>query len=137
MNIAHHKLRPTKQQIIEIERWLSMCCAQYNYLLADRFDWWECNLSPVNACPLICQNYGTIQITTLKEDFTQTENNSSLVRRSLILGYFKMLFKRVSLLLMELEVITASVAVDRFKSRSPSSRFTYPQMKDGCVQEII
>ena len=55
MNIAHqYKLRPTKQQVIEIERWLSMCCAQYNYLLADRFDWWERNRSSVNACPLVC-----------------------------------------------------------------------------------
>ncbi|MBW4638136.1 MAG: helix-turn-helix domain-containing protein [Gloeocapsa sp. UFS-A4-WI-NPMV-4B04] len=26
MNIAHqYKLRPTKQQVIEIDRWLSMC----------------------------------------------------------------------------------------------------------------
>ena len=33
-----YKLRPTKSQAIEIDRWLSMLCAQYNYLLADRFN---------------------------------------------------------------------------------------------------
>jgi len=27
---------------------------QYNYLLADRFDWWEHNRCWVNACPLTC-----------------------------------------------------------------------------------
>ena len=49
-----YRLRPTKQQAIEIDRWLSMLGAQYNYLLADRFDWWERNRSLINACPLIC-----------------------------------------------------------------------------------
>jgi transposase len=32
-----YKLRSTKQQTVELERWLSMLCSQYNYLLADRF----------------------------------------------------------------------------------------------------
>ncbi|ERN39770.1 helix-turn-helix domain protein, partial [Rubidibacter lacunae KORDI 51-2] len=35
-------------------RWLDMLRAQYNWLLAERFDWWEMNRCPVNACPLIC-----------------------------------------------------------------------------------
>ncbi|OLT62277.1 hypothetical protein BJP37_27935 [Moorena bouillonii PNG] len=30
-----------------------MLCSQYNYLLADRFNWYEKNRSPVNACPLV------------------------------------------------------------------------------------
>ncbi|WP_442923201.1 helix-turn-helix domain-containing protein [Microcoleus sp. A6-C5] len=29
-----YRLRPTKLQVIKIDRWLSMLCAQYNYLLA-------------------------------------------------------------------------------------------------------
>ncbi|WP_445252228.1 MULTISPECIES: helix-turn-helix domain-containing protein [unclassified Microcoleus] len=45
-----YRLRPTKLQAIEIDRWLSMMCSQYNYLLADRFNWYEQNRSPVNAC---------------------------------------------------------------------------------------
>jgi IS605 OrfB family transposase len=31
-----------------------MLCAQYNYLLADRFNWYEQNRCPLNACPLVC-----------------------------------------------------------------------------------
>ncbi|MEN9231067.1 MAG: hypothetical protein Q6L68_09185 [Thermostichus sp. DG02_5_bins_236] len=27
---------------------------QYNWMLADRFDWWEMNRRAVNACPLTC-----------------------------------------------------------------------------------
>ena len=49
-----YRLRPTKQQAISIERWLSMLCSQYNYLLADRFNWYEQNRCSINACPLVC-----------------------------------------------------------------------------------
>jgi len=37
-----------------MSRWLELLRRQYNYLLADRFDWWEMNRCPVNACPLVC-----------------------------------------------------------------------------------
>jgi putative transposase len=42
-----YKLLLTSQQRREINRWLDMLRAQYNYLLAERFDWWKfnrCNL---------------------------------------------------------------------------------------------
>ncbi|WP_196519294.1 helix-turn-helix domain-containing protein [Nostoc sp. WHI] len=45
-----YKLAPTKQQVIELERWLSMLRSQYNYLLADRFNWYEENRCSINAC---------------------------------------------------------------------------------------
>ncbi len=43
-----YKLMPTAAQRQEIERWLSMLRYQYNYLLADRFRWWQ-----MNRCNLI------------------------------------------------------------------------------------
>lgn len=49
-----YRLRLTKHQTIEINRWLEMLRCQYNYLLADRFDWYERNRTSVNACPLVC-----------------------------------------------------------------------------------
>ncbi len=36
-----------------MSRWLDRLRHQYNWLLADRFDWWEMNRCPVNACPLV------------------------------------------------------------------------------------
>ncbi|MDR9405427.1 MAG: helix-turn-helix domain-containing protein, partial [Halothece sp. Uz-M2-17] len=48
------RLRPTRLQIDKIEHWLSMLKSQYNYLLADRFDWYEHNRCRVDACPLTC-----------------------------------------------------------------------------------
>ncbi|OLT57857.1 RNA-guided endonuclease InsQ/TnpB family protein [Moorena bouillonii] len=49
-----YRLRLTKTQVTEIERWLEMLRYQYNYLLADRFRWYEQNRCSINACPLVC-----------------------------------------------------------------------------------
>ena len=55
MRLAYqYRLRLTKHQVIEIERWLEMLRCQYNYLLAERFNWYEQNRTSVNACPLVC-----------------------------------------------------------------------------------
>ncbi len=55
MKLAYQfKLLPTYDQRCRMERWLDMLRCQYNWLLADRFDWWQNNRCAVNACPLIC-----------------------------------------------------------------------------------
>lgn len=37
-----------------IDQWLELARRQYNYRLAERFNWYEQNRCDVNACPLIC-----------------------------------------------------------------------------------
>ncbi|MBE9064486.1 RNA-guided endonuclease TnpB family protein [cf. Phormidesmis sp. LEGE 11477] len=55
MKIAYqYKLLPTYEQRCQMTRWLDMLRAQYNWLLGERFDWWEMNRCAVNACPLTC-----------------------------------------------------------------------------------
>lgn len=55
MNIAYqYKLNPTYEQRCRMEKWLDMLRCQYNWLLSDRFDWWEMNRCAVNSCPLTC-----------------------------------------------------------------------------------
>jgi len=49
-----YRLRLTKSQEAEIERWLDMLRHQYNFLLADRFKWYEQNRCSINSCPLVC-----------------------------------------------------------------------------------
>lgn len=49
-----YRLRPTAFQIKLFEHWLDMLRHQYNWLLAERFDWWQRNRTPINACPLVC-----------------------------------------------------------------------------------
>jgi len=55
MRLAYqYKLKPTAQQSAMFEHWLDMLRHQYNYLLGDRFDWWQHNRCAVNSCPLTC-----------------------------------------------------------------------------------
>lgn len=49
-----YRLRLTRQQQVTVDSWLELCRRQYNYRLAERFNWWEQNRCDVNACPLIC-----------------------------------------------------------------------------------
>jgi len=48
-----YKALPTTSQKLELNLWLRTCQYWYNRQLGDRFDWWECNRSPVDACPLV------------------------------------------------------------------------------------
>lgn len=55
MKLAYQfKLLPTAQQRATMNRWLDMLRHQYNWMLAERFDWWEMNRCWINACPLTC-----------------------------------------------------------------------------------
>jgi putative transposase len=55
MRTAHqYRLRLTRQQQATIDRWLELCRRQYNYRLAERFNWYEQNRCDINSCLLIC-----------------------------------------------------------------------------------
>ena len=49
-----YRLRLTKQQQATVDKWIELCRSQYNYRLAERFNWWEQNRCDVNTCPLVC-----------------------------------------------------------------------------------
>jgi len=49
-----YRLKPTYDQRCRLNCWLDRLRGQYNYLLAERFNWWEENRCSVNACPLTC-----------------------------------------------------------------------------------
>ncbi|WP_422615924.1 helix-turn-helix domain-containing protein [Nodularia spumigena] len=49
-----YKIKPTKEQAEKIDQTLEMLRCQYNYLLCQRFDWYEQNRCPIDRCPLIC-----------------------------------------------------------------------------------
>lgn len=49
-----YRLRLMTEQQATIDHWLELCRHQYNYRLAERFNWWEQNRCDVNACPLVC-----------------------------------------------------------------------------------
>ncbi len=55
MKIAYqYRLKPTKEQSAQMENWLLMLRCQYNYRLAQRFNWYDETRCRIDACPLIC-----------------------------------------------------------------------------------
>jgi putative transposase len=134
-----YKLRPTKSQAIEIDRWLSMLCAQYNYLLADRFNWYEQNRSPINACPLICH------LPELRDHPDYYSQKKTLPQLKKSRPWYAEIYSQV----LQDVVKRVKVTFDRFlkgdsngkrsgrprfKPRSRYRTFTYPQIKEGCLQ---
>jgi putative transposase len=49
-----YRLRLTRQQQAAVNDWLELCRRQYNYRLAERFNWYEQNRCDIDACPLMC-----------------------------------------------------------------------------------
>ncbi|WP_242044920.1 RNA-guided endonuclease InsQ/TnpB family protein [Anabaena azotica] len=49
-----YRLRLTKKQIATFEHWIELCRRQYNYRLAERFNWWEENRCDVDRCSIVC-----------------------------------------------------------------------------------
>lgn len=49
-----YRLRLTTTQQTTIDQWLELARRQYNYRLAERFNWYEQNRCDIDACPLIC-----------------------------------------------------------------------------------
>jgi putative transposase len=48
-----YRLKPTKEQAGKIDKTLDMLRCQYNYQLAQRFEWYEQNRSPIDRCSLL------------------------------------------------------------------------------------
>jgi putative transposase len=144
MRIAYQfKLRPTKQQITEIDRWLSMLCAQYNYLLADRFNWYEENRSPIDRCPLfVCH------IPELRDNPDYYSQKKTLPSLKKTHPWYGEIYSQVLQDIVKRVKVTFDRFLSgdsnrkrsgrpRFKSRERYRTFTYPQMKDGCLQSNL
>ena len=140
MRLAYqYKLKPTKAQKAVIDNWLSMLCAQYNYLLADRFNWYEQNRCSVNACPLVCH------LSELKENPDYYSQKKTLPNLKKTHPWYRQIHSQV----LQDVVKRVKLAFDRFikgdsngrrsgrprfKKRHRYRTFTYPQMKEGCLE---
>ncbi|NER89540.1 transposase [Moorena sp. SIO3A2] len=133
-----YRLKPTKHQQVKIYHWLSMLCAQYNYLLADRFSWYEQNRCSINACPLVCH---LPELRNNPDYFSQKKTLPNLKKT-------RPWYKEVHSQVLQDAVKRVKLAFDRFiKGDSNGKRsgrprfkkqhryrtFTYPQMKEGCL----
>jgi putative transposase len=122
-----------------MERWLDLLRCQYNWMLADRFDWWEMNRAPVNACPLVCS------IAELREQPDYYNQKRSLVALKDERPWYKEIHSQV---LQEM-VKRVGKAFDRFvkgdkngkrsgkprfKGKNRYRTFTYPQANLNWIE---
>lgn len=102
-----YKLKPSKQQIEKIDKTLDMLRHQYNYLLAQRFDWYEQNRCPIDRCPLICH------ISELKDKPNYYSQKASLVQLKLDRPWYKEIHSQVLQEIPKKVEITFVLVVER------------------------
>lgn len=139
MKIAYqYKLLPTYEQRCRMNKWLDMLRHQYNYLLADRFDWWEMNRCPVDACPLVCsiaelrdkpEYYGQKRsLVRLKQEREWYKDVDSTVLQDMV--------KRVDLAFQRFiqgDSKGKRSGRPRFKGKTRYRTFAYQQVKPDCI----
>ncbi len=135
MKISYqYKIKPTKQQAERIDKTLEMLRCQYNYLLAQRFDWYEMNRCPIDRCPLICH------IPELKDKPNYYSQKASLVQLKMDRPWYKEIHsqvlqevpKRVELAFdrwLKGDVNGKKAGRPRFKGKGQYQTFTYAQFK--------
>ncbi len=134
-----YRLRPTASQIAVMENWLEWLRKQYNYRLAERFNWWEQNRCPVNACPLICHLpelkeqpdfYSQKRdLVNTRERFPEYEAIHSHVLQNCIERVHKA-FDRW----LKGDSNGKRLGKPRYKGVGRYRSFTFPQMKQDCIQ---
>ncbi|MEH2232328.1 MAG: transposase [Nostoc sp.] len=129
-----YKINPNKEQAEKIDNTLEMLRYQYNYLLAQRFDWYEQNRCPIDRCPLICHlpqlkdkpNYYSqkVSLTQLKIDRPWYKNIHSQVLQE-VPKKVEITFERW----LKGDVNGKKSGKPRFKGVGQYKTFTFPQFK--------
>jgi len=133
-----YRLRLTKAQSAQMSEWLDLLRRQYNYRLGKRFNWYEQNCSPVNACPLICY----LPILKDKPDFYSQKRD--LVNSKVLFPEYKKIHSQVLQDCVERVKKTFECWLKRdcngrksgkprFKGVGRYRSFTFPQMKQDCI----
>ena len=129
-----YRLKPNKEQREIIDNTLDMLRCQYNYQLAQRFDWYEQNRCSIDRCPLVCH------LRELSEKPNRFSQQASLKQLKKERPWYKAIHSQV---LQEVPK-KVEIAFDRwlkgdcsgkksgrprFKGLGQYKTFTYPQFK--------
>ena len=140
------KLLPNTEQKKQINRWLDMLRHQYNYLLADRFAWWQENRNDLvipqgEFCQIAC----TLPPLSLRENPNYHSQSASLPTLKLERPWYQEIYSQV----LQDAVKRVQLTFDRFlkgdfkgqrsgkprfKPKNRYRTFTYPQAKDNWIQ---
>ncbi|WP_411908700.1 RNA-guided endonuclease InsQ/TnpB family protein [Nostoc sp. MS1] len=121
-------------QAEKIDKMLEMLRCQYNYLLAQRFEWYEMNRCPIDRCPLICH------LPELKEQPNYYNQKASLTQLKISRPWYKEIYsqvlqevpKKVELAFdrwLKGDVNRKKSGKPRFKGKGQYKTFTYAQFK--------
>jgi putative transposase len=135
-----YKLRPTQSQVAHIDEWLELLRRQYNYRLAERFNWYEATRCPINACSLISCSIAPIvdqpdyywqkkDLLNTKKLFPEYSQIYSQVLQNCI-ERVKKAFDRY----LKADAAGKHSGKPRFKGKGRYRSFTYPQIKQDCIQ---
>jgi putative transposase len=140
-----YKLLPSTNQRREIDRWLDMLRHQYNYLLGDRFNWWQYNRSD---CVIPQGEFSQIACTigsgVLRDNPDWHSQSASLPQLKKERPWYQDIYSQV----LQDCVKRVKLAFDRyvqgdckgkrsgkprFKSKNRYRTFTFPQAKDSWL----
>ena len=144
-----YKLLPNTNQRSRIERWLSMLRYQYNYLLDDRFNWWQYNRSEcVIPQGKFCQISCTVGSLILRDNPDWHSQSASLPKLKTERPWYKSIYSQV----LQDCVKRVKLAFDRyikgdskgkrsgkprFKGRNRYRTFTFSQAKLANLQRKL
>ena len=140
-----YKLLPNTEQKAKINQWLDMLRCQYNYLLADRFAWWQenrndCVLPQGNFCQISC----SLPPLKLKNNPDYHSQSATLPQLKIDRPWYREIYSQV----LQDAVKRVKLAFDRFlkgdfkgkrsgkprfKSKNRYRTLTYPQAKDSWL----
>lgn len=134
-----YRLRPTFDQITLISDWLDLLRRQYNYRLGERFSWYERNRSDINACPLICH------LPELRDNPDFYSQKRDLVNSKALFPEYGKIHSQVLQNCIERVKKTfdrwlkgdsngKKSGKPRFKGVGRYRSFTFPQVKQDCIQ---
>ena len=130
-----YKIKPTKEQAGKIDKTLEMLRYQYNYLLAQRFNWYEQNRSPIDRCSIfVCH------LPELKDQPNYYNQKASLTQLKKDRPWYKEIYsqvlqevpKKVELAFdrwLKGDVNGKKSGRPRFKGVGQYKTFTFPQFK--------
>ncbi|MGB3404558.1 MAG: transposase [Microcoleaceae cyanobacterium] len=84
-----YRLKPSKEQRDIINKTLDLLRCQYNYQLAQRFDWYEQNRCSIDRCPLVCH------LPELKDKPSKASQEKSLVQLKKDRPWYKIVHSQV------------------------------------------
>ncbi len=136
---CQYRLRPTPSQVATFDNWLDLLRRQYNYRLGERFNWYERNRCDINACPLICH------LPEMRDNPDFYSQKRDLVNLKALFPEYGEIHSQVLQNCIERVKKTFDrwlkgdgngkrSGKPRFKGIGRYRSFTFPQIKQDCIQ---